>query len=326
MLPWIEKHRPKNLDEVVGNPEIVKHFKHVRDSGTLQHMLLTGRPGIGKTTTVICLARELLGDKFKYGFLELNTSDQRGIDTVRNGILNFCKKKLTLPENRQKIIFLDEVESMTTVAQQALLRIIEKYTHNTRFILACNSSASLIDALQSRCMLRRFLKITDEEMTTLLLRICEREKVEYDDTGLKSIVLIANGDVRIAVNTLQTVAAAGKVIPENVSRIVDKPNYMIVKQLIKMCTSDQEDAFKKSLEIVNDLIICGYTGLDILKSIFAVTKEYEMDEYAKLQFLERIGESELNIMNGADDEIQLTALVSKLCLLKYEVEYVEVEE
>lgn len=321
MLPWIEKYRPKKLDDVIGNQEIINHFKHIAKTGTLQHLLLTGRPGIGKTTSVICLARSLLGEKATMGFLELNASDQRGIDTVRNEILTFCKKKITLPDNRQKIIFLDEVEAMTAVAQQALLRTIEKYTHNTRFILACNSSASLIDALQSRCMLRRFLRIKDEEMYELIKHICDKEKLVWKESGLKAITLMSSGDVRAAVNCLQTVSCTKDIInAESVSLVIDKPNYQVIEKLITILQSDDDDSFKKGLTTIKDLFITGYTAMDIVKLFFLVVKDSEtMDEYVKMQFLNEIARVEVDLVGGADDEIQLTALIARLSLIKYEV-------
>lgn len=321
MLPWIEKYRPNKLEDVIGNSEIIKHFKHIAKTGTLQHLLLTGRPGIGKTTSVICLARSLLGDNIKMGFLELNASDQRGIDTVRNDILTFCKKKITLPPNRQKIIFLDEVEAMTSVAQQALLRTIEKYTRNTRFILACNSSASLIDALQSRCILRRFLKIKDSEMMMLLKNICEKEKINCDESGLKAITITAGGDVRAAVNCLQTVSCTYDLInAEAVSNVIDKPNYQVIEKLVNILQSDDDNAFQDSLNIINNLLISGYTAIDIVKLFFIVVKDSELlEEYVKLQFLNDIARVEVDLVSGANDEIQLIALIARLSLIKYEV-------
>lgn len=321
MLPWIEKYRPKKLEDVIGNSEIIKHFKHIAKTGTLQHLLLTGRPGIGKTTSVICLARSLLGDNIKMGFLELNASDQRGIDTVRNDILTFCKKKITLPPDRQKIIFLDEVEAMTAVAQQALLRTIEKYTHNTRFILACNSSASLIDALQSRCILRRFLKIKEPEMLILLQNICEKEGIKCDDSGLKAIIITADGDVRAAVNCLQTVSCTYDLIDSKaVSVVIDKPNYQVIEKLVTVLQSDDDNAFKKALNTTKDLLVSGYTAMDIVKLFFIVVKDSKwLDEYVKLQFLNDIARVEVDLVSGANDEIQLTALVARLSLIKYEI-------
>lgn len=321
MLPWIEKYRPKKLEDIIGNNEIIKHFKHIAETGTLQHLLLTGRPGIGKTTSVICLAKSLLGDNINMGFLELNASDQRGIDTVRNDILTFCKKKITLPPDRQKIIFLDEVEAMTAVAQQALLRTIEKYTHNTRFILACNSSASLIDALQSRCILRRFLKINDDEMLKLLQNICKKENVKYNEYGLKAIIITSDGDVRAAVNCLQTVSCTYDFIDTKaVSITIDKPNYQIIENLVTTLQSDDENAFKNSLNIINDLLISGYTAIDIVKLFFIVVKDSELlDDYIKMQFLNDIAKVEVDLVLGANDQIQLTALIARLSLIKYEV-------
>ena len=172
MLPWIEKYRPSQLNDIIGNSNIINQFKSISKNGNMPHMLLVGPPGTGKTTSIICLAKELLGNNFAEGFLELNASNERGIDVVRNKIKDFCKKKLTLAEGIHKIIFLDEVESMTSIAQQALRRIIEQYTHNTRFSMACNSSNQMIEPIQSRCTIKRFSRIKEKDILKRLKNIC----------------------------------------------------------------------------------------------------------------------------------------------------------
>ena len=319
-IPWIEKYRPKKLDDLIGNKDIIKHFKEIVKKGSQQHMLLTGQPGVGKTSAVICLAKELLGSKFNDGFLELNASDQRGIETVRSDIKNFCEKLVILPDNRKKIIFLDEVEAMTDTAQKALLRRIEKSSKTTCFILACNSSAGLILPMISRCTLRRFLKVSNEDIEGLLCKICELEDIKKTDEGLKTIAITSQGDVRYAINCLQTVFCAyGSIDNENVTSAIDKPNYLTICKLFDVLLSDDDEAFTTSLEIMNELLMSGFNGLDILKLMFSVIKDYDIDEYIKLKYLEEIGKTETYLIRGSDDEVQLTAVIARLCLQKYEV-------
>ena len=155
-LPWIEKYRPEFLSDVVGNGEAVSRLSAIATVGNLPNIILAGPPGIGKTTSILCLAREMLGESYKNAVLELNASDARGIDIVRNKIKMFAQKKVTLPPGKHKIIILDEADSMTAAAQQALRRTMEIYSATTRFALACNNSTKIIEPIQSRFRMRNF--------------------------------------------------------------------------------------------------------------------------------------------------------------------------
>eukprot|EP01015_Nassula_variabilis_P015103 TRINITY_DN2260_c0_g1_i2.p2 TRINITY_DN2260_c0_g1~~TRINITY_DN2260_c0_g1_i2.p2 ORF type:complete len:175 (-),score=40.32 TRINITY_DN2260_c0_g1_i2:62-586(-) len=166
---WLEKYRPKTLEEVQGNPDTITQLKVIAEEGNVPHMILVGPPGIGKTSSILCLARTLLKDQFQAAVLELNASDERGIDVVRDRIKSFAQKKVTLPEGLHKIIILDEADSLTDGAQQALRMIISDYSDTTRFVLSCNDSTKLIDAIQSRCAILRFAKLNDEQVLKLSL-------------------------------------------------------------------------------------------------------------------------------------------------------------
>ncbi len=182
-LPWVEKYRPLRLDDVVGNKDTIDRLKVIQSDGNCPHLLISGLPGIGKTTSVLCLARALLGDAYKEGVLELNASDERGVDVVRNKIKTFAQKKVSLPPGRHKIIILDEADSMTPAAQQALRRTMEIYSNTTRFCFACNQSNKIIEPIQSRCAILRYGKVRDEQILKRLLEICKMENVEYSDEG-----------------------------------------------------------------------------------------------------------------------------------------------
>ena len=180
-VPWIEKYRPRKLEDVVGNEETLVRLQAIAKDGNLPNLILCGPPGTGKTSSVHALAHELLGDSYKDGVLELNASDARGIDVVRNRIKSFAMNKVTLPKGRQKIIILDEADSMTTAAQQALRRTMEIYSNTTRFCLACNISTKIIEAIQSRAAILRYSRLSHEQILANLMKVCEAEEVPYTE-------------------------------------------------------------------------------------------------------------------------------------------------
>jgi len=174
----IEKYRPKSFEEIVGNEETTARLSVFAQTGNMPNLILAGPPGVGKTTTILCLARILLGDNFRQGVLELNASNDRGIDVVRNKIKLFAQKKVSLPPGKHKVIILDEADSMTEGAQQALRRTMELYSNTTRFALACNNSEKIIPPIQSRCAVIRFGKLSDAQILSKLLEVCVNEKVK----------------------------------------------------------------------------------------------------------------------------------------------------
>lgn len=208
----------------------------------MPHVIISGMPGIGKTTSVLCLARQLLGDAYKEAVLELNASDERGIDVVRNRIKGFAQKKVTLPAGRQKIVILDEADSMTSGAQQALRRTMEIYSGTTRFAFACNQSNKIIEPLQSRCAILRYSRLTDGQLVKRIYQICKAENVEYSDDGIAALVFSAEGDMRQAINNLQsTFAGFGFVSGDNVFRVVDSPHPVKIQAMIKSCQEQKVD-------------------------------------------------------------------------------------
>ncbi|RYR29883.1 hypothetical protein Ahy_B01g054484 isoform B [Arachis hypogaea] len=176
-VPWVEKYRPSKVSDVVGNQDAVSRLQVIARDGNMPNLILSGPPGTGKTTSILALAHELLGSNSKEAVLELNASDDRGIDVVRNKIKMFAQKKVTLPPGRHKIVILDEADSMTSGAQQALRRTMEIYSNTTRFALACNTSSKVIEPIQSRCAIVRFSRLSDEEILGRLMVVVQAEKV-----------------------------------------------------------------------------------------------------------------------------------------------------
>ncbi|OAR00587.1 hypothetical protein LLEC1_02138 [Akanthomyces lecanii] len=311
-LPWVEKYRPVFLDDVVGNTETIERLKIIAKEGNMPHVIISGMPGIGKTTSVLCLARELLGESYKEAVLELNASDERGIDVVRNRIKGFAQKKVTLPAGRHKLIILDEADSMTSGAQQALRRTMEIYSNTTRFAFACNQSNKIIEPLQSRCAILRYAKLTDAQVVRRLLQIIEAEKVEYSDDGLAALVFSAEGDMRQAINNLQsTFAGFGFVSGDNVFKVVDSPHPIKVQAMLKACYEGNVDS---ALDTLRELWDLGYSSHDIISTMFKVTKTIPtLSEHSKLEFIKEIGFTHMKILEGVQTLLQLSGCVVRLC-------------
>ncbi|KAK4242485.1 DNA replication factor C-like protein [Achaetomium macrosporum] len=310
----VEKYRPVFLDDIVGNTETIERLKIIARDGNMPHLIISGMPGIGKTTSVLCLARQLLGDSYKEAVLELNASDERGIEVVRQRIKGFAQKKVTLPAGRHKIVILDEADSMTSGAQQALRRTMEIYSNTTRFAFACNQSNKIIEPLQSRCAILRYAKLTDAQVVKRLLQIIEAEKVEYSDDGLAALVFSAEGDMRQAINNLQsTYAGFGFVSGDNVFKVVDSPHPIKVQAMLKACYEGNIDS---ALDTLRELWDLGYSSHDIISTMFKVTKTIPtLSEHAKLEFIKEIGFTHMKILEGVQTLLQLSGCVARLCKL-----------
>lgn len=314
-IPWVEKYRPIVLDDITGNGETIERLKVIARDGNCPHIIISGAPGIGKTTSILCLAHALLGDAYKEGVLELNASDERGIDVVRNKIKTFANTKVTLPPGRHKIIILDEADSMTAGAQQALRRTMEIYSNTTRFALACNNSSKIIEPIQSRCAILRYGKLSDQEVLKRLLEICEAEKVQYSDEGLGALIFTSEGDMRQAINNLQsTVSGFGFVSGESVFKVCDQPHPVVIKKLLGAC---EKGDLSESLDQLEELWNHGYSALDIVSTLIKVVKGMDrMSEFLKLEFIKEIGFTHMRILEGVSTLVQLGGLLARLCKLK----------
>ena len=317
MLPWVEKYRPQTLDDIVGNVEAIDRMKVIAKEGNMPNMILSGPPGCGKTTSIIALARTLIGPtQYSECVLELNASDDRGIDVVRNKIKMFAHKKVSLPAGRHKIVILDEADSMTAGAQQALRRIMEVYSATTRFALACNFSAEVIEPIQSRCAIVRFSRLDDEQIIARLSAIARAEGVDVDKSGYETLLFTAEGDMRHAINALQAAHAGfpGTVTAETVYKVADQPHPELVKRAIELCVAGD---FDSAHVIISGLEEQGYVPADIVTTIFKVIKsETEiMPEQLRLEFMREIGLAHVaTSVEGINTKVQLAGLIARLCL------------
>ncbi|XP_053685270.1 replication factor C subunit 2 [Sabethes cyaneus] len=315
-LPWIEKYRPQRFEEIVGNEDTVSRLGVFATQGNAPNIIIAGPPGVGKTTTILCLARILLGENFREAVLELNASNERGIDVVRNKIKMFAQQKVTLPRGRHKIVILDEADSMTEGAQQALRRTMEIYSNTTRFALACNTSEKIIEPIQSRCAMLRFSKLSDAQILAKLIEVCQKEALNYDEDGLEAIVFTAQGDMRQALNNLQSTANGfGHINGANVFKVCDEPHPMLVQDMLEHCVKGD---IHKAYKIMAKLWRLGYAAEDVIGNVFRVCKRMNMNEKLKLCFIREIGETHMKIVDGLNSLLQMSGMLAKLCEASYD--------
>ena len=260
--PWVEKYRPQTLDEIVGQKQIVTRLEKYVGENSMPNLMFTGPAGVGKTTTALALVKSILGEYWRQNFLELNASDARGIETVRNNIKNFCRLKPA----PFRIIFLDEVDNMTKDAQHALRREMEMYTKTASFILSCNYSSKIIDPIQSRCAIFRFAPINGEDIKDRLKYICDKG-FEYTDEGINTIVYFAEGDMRKAVNVLQAASSEGESISEDsVYEVVSKAKPQDIGNMINQALMGD---FMGARKILRDtMVLQGTSGEDMVTQIY----------------------------------------------------------
>ena len=218
-LLWAEKYRPRSLAEVVNQKEVVERLKKFVAEKNVPHMLFAGPPGTGKTTVAHAFAHDLYGENYRQYMLELNASDERSITVIRSKVKEFARSKVT-GEVPFKIVLLDEADNMTADAQQALRRLMELYSANTRFILTANYPSKIIEPIQSRCAVFRFTPLKKEDVVGRLMYICQNENIKCYDKALELIYELSEGDMRKAINILQSAAAISEVPEEAVFKVV----------------------------------------------------------------------------------------------------------
>jgi replication factor C small subunit len=308
---WSEKYRPKKLAEVVNQKEIIKGISNLIKSPDIPHMLFAGPAGVGKTTTALCIAMEILGEEWKRNTLELNASDERGIKMVRERVKEFAASiKLTTDKEfgKPKIIILDEADEMTSEAQTALRRIIEDSAKTTRFIIICNYLSQIIEPIQSRCVVFRFTRLPRDEVVEHLQMICEKEKAKYEEKALAQIFDSTEGDLRHSINIMQAAAGIGSVSSANVAAAVGLSGRAKVGEVLKLALSGKfNDARAKLLELMQ---VYGMSETDFMK--YANQEAYGMKIEKQDEFAAIMAEYDYRLAAGAHAEIQLAALLAQL--------------
>jgi replication factor C small subunit len=308
---WIEKYRPRRLDDIVGQDTITERLQSYVDRDDLSHMLFSGPAGVGKTTSSIAIARELYGEDWEENFLELNASDERGIDVVRDRIKSFARTSFGGHDYR--IIFLDEADALTSDAQSALRRTMEQFSNNVRFILSCNYSSQIIDPIQSRCAVFRFSPLGDEAVAEETRHIAGQEGIEVTEDGMDALVYAADGDMRKAINALQAASVTGGVVDEAaVYAITSTARPEEIREMVQQAIDGDFTAARSTLDRL--LTDEGIAGGDVIDQMHRAIWEFDLEEEAAVRLLDRIGETEYRITRGANERIQLEALLASLAL------------
>jgi replication factor C small subunit len=313
-VPWTEKYRPRKLSDIVGQSDIVKLLSAYVKEKNMPNLLFAGPPGIGKTTAALALARDLYGENYRDCILELNASDERGIDVVRGKIKDFART-VSLESVPFKIIFLDEADSLTSDAQNALRRTMEVYVGVTRFILSANYSSKIIEPIQSRCSVFRFRPLREDDVKGMLHRVAKEEGLSLDDKAVEALLYICEGDMRRAINALQGASMHGKKITSDmVYKSASRAEPAEIKEMMELALSRKFVEARKRLHKL--MIEYGMSGEDVLLQMYRTVDKLDVGEREKVAIVDKIGEYNFRLVEGANETLQIEALLAQLLMIK----------
>ncbi|OMJ89787.1 hypothetical protein SteCoe_7960 [Stentor coeruleus] len=306
-LPWVEKYRPNNLEDLAAHEAIISTIKKFIQEKKLPHLLFYGPPGTGKTSTILAVAKEMYGKNFSSMSLELNASDDRGINVVREQIKNFASTQQIMTKGI-KLVILDEADSMTSAAQFALRRIIEKYTKTTRFCMICNYVSKVIPALQSRCTRFRFMPLPSQIAKERIRMISQCERLDITEDGIDALAELGNGDMRKYLNILQSTAMAFQHIDSySIYACTGNPDPIFMNRVLEILLSlNFNEIFE---ELMKKKVDFGFSLCDILRELHKKLEQASFDDKKKMFLIKRMAEIEMRLAQGANEKIQLGSLI-----------------
>lgn len=309
---WTERYRPAKFEDMVGQQEIIKRVKSLVQAMNIPHLMFAGPAGTGKSTLALIVVRELFGERWRENYLELNASDERGIDVVRQKVKDFARTK-AMENVPFKVIFLDEADALTKEAQQALRRTMENYTNTCRFILSCNYSSRIIDPIQSRCVVFRFKLLEKKDISQVMKKIAENEKLNLSEDSSGVLYEKSEGDCRKAINLLQaTSSISPDVNAEMINIITSSTRPADIKIVLDYALSgDFLNAREKLLDVMLKESIAGE---DIIKSIQKEIWNLQIEPEIKVKLTEKTGEAEFRMIEGSDEFVQLQALLASFVM------------
>lgn len=311
---WTEKYRPSSFDEIKGQQEIVSKVKAFVEQKNLPHLLFAGPAGIGKSTLALVTAKQMFGSEWRQNFLELNASDERGIDVVRVKVKDFARTK-AIGDVPFKIIFLDECDALTRDAQQALRRTMENYAATCRFILACNYSSKIIDPIQSRCAMFRFRPLAKEHMLEIVNVIGQKESLKLDEVAKFALIEVSGGDCRKLENVMQSCASITDNITQDVVySMASTAQPQEIKDLLDIAIKGDFLVARKQL--LDIMLRYGLSGLDVIKQIQKEVWDLDIGARQKVALIDKCGEIEFRLVEGSDEYLQLEALLAQICAVK----------
>lgn len=332
-IPWVEKYRPKNSNEILLEPFIKQKIEKIVENKSIPNMIITGEPGTGKTSTILFVAKQLYGSSYQENVLELNASDDRGLSIINNTIYPFCKKKSNLSQDKKnskipnhKLIILDEADSITQKAQNLLSNIISEFRKNTRIVFICNDCTQIIESIQSRCMIIKYPRINMDNLYQKIESICISENIPYTIEGINTLLFVSDKDIRQAINNLECIYYSfGKLEEDIIYKLIDKPKPYYISEIINGCWSND---YVKTINIVKGLCNKGYTPNDILLTFMKYlfenndeitqslipegTKKHFLPEETKLKIYEIISLNYIRVNGGIDTLLQLCGCISKI--------------
>jgi replication factor C small subunit len=306
---WVEKYRPMKLSEIVNQKEVTGSLKALlKNMSEMPHLMFSGSAGVGKTTTALCIAREILGNSWREYTLELNASDERGINMVRERVKKFARFSGLDTSIPFKLVMLDEADEMTSDAQTALRRIIEDTATHCRFIMIANNISKIIEPLQSRCAVFKFTRISEEEVIGYLEEICKKEKLKNTKEGLKTLCSYSEGDMRHSINMLQAAASLGVINDDNVKLSAGLSKTSDVGEVLKLALAGKlTEASNKMVDLIK---VYGMSESDFLKYLNGECYKIKTGNLSEI--LESIAKYDYRLVIGANPEIQLSALLAEL--------------